>query len=148
MPNPRIWRVAEALTELKHQVDDLWPKRSTASDGSIGDAAHATRDSDHNPWVIDPKGIGVVTAIDITDENASGCDGEDIAALIRASRDSRVKYIIFNGRICRSYPKGAVLAWEWTKYTGPNAHTKHVHVSVKPEQVHYDSRAAWVVSVR
>lgn len=144
------WRIAESLIVLIKQVNAKYPKRSKASDGTIGDAKHASRDSDHNPWVKDARGIGVVTAIDITDESANGCDGEDLAALIRASRDPRVKYIIFNSRMARSYAKtvGGIThaAWEWLPYTGSNAHKKHVHISVNAEPEHYDSAAPWKIS--
>src|SRR5262245_33953750 len=47
------WRVAQCLLTLLGQVDELAPKRSRRCDGTIGDAAHAARTSDHNPWVID-----------------------------------------------------------------------------------------------
>jgi hypothetical protein len=44
------WRVARSLEVLLGQFNAACPGRSKASDGSIGDAAHATRDSDHKPW--------------------------------------------------------------------------------------------------
>ncbi|HKV33547.1 MAG TPA: hypothetical protein VJP89_04485, partial [Pyrinomonadaceae bacterium] len=59
------WRVAKSLLRLREQINELAPNRSKASDGTIGDAAHASRKSDHNPWVKDGS-IGVVTAMDIT----------------------------------------------------------------------------------
>ena len=42
------WRVARSLDVLLGQLNALAPERSKASDGSIGDAAHASRSSDHN----------------------------------------------------------------------------------------------------
>ena len=59
------WRVAQSLIRLRDQINLAAPTRSKASDGTIGDAAHATRDSDHNPWVKEGA-LGIVTAMDIT----------------------------------------------------------------------------------
>ncbi|MCI0687555.1 MAG: hypothetical protein L0Y54_10015 [Sporichthyaceae bacterium] len=137
------WRVARALLTLRGQADQAWPKRDTASDGTIGDAAHATRDSDHNPWVTDPAGVGVVTAIDLTHDPAHGADMHTLAAALAGSRDRRIKYLIWNRAILRSYPKTSTPAWTWTAYSGPNPHTAHLHLSVHPDQAHYDSTTRW-----
>ena len=37
----RPWRVAESLLALRQEIDQLAPGRSRASDGTVGDAAHA-----------------------------------------------------------------------------------------------------------
>ncbi|MBY3187920.1 hypothetical protein HFO25_06355 [Rhizobium laguerreae] len=120
------------------------PRRNKASDGIIGDAAHATRDSDHNPWVLD-AGKGVVTAIDITNDPRNGCSAEAIAERVRASRDPRVKYIIWNRRISHYQAKDGVPPWAWKRYAGSNPHDKHVHISVRPEKALYDSTNPWSV---
>ena len=138
------WRVASGLLKLREQVNQAAPQRRKGSDGTIGDAAHCSRKSDHNPWVRDGN-IGVVTAMDITHDPTRGCDADAIAEAIRAARDPRVKYIIWNKRIANSSPIGASAAWAWRPYSGANDHTKHVHVSVKPEKANYDSTAAWPV---
>lgn len=138
------WRAAECLLQLRRQVDVLAPRRKKSHDGMIGDAAHATRTSDHNPWVRD-GGMGVVTAYDITHDPASGCDAGRIADVIRASRDERVKYIIWNRRIASASPINGQPAWAWRAYTGANPHSKHVHISVKPDKVAYDSKKPWSV---
>jgi hypothetical protein len=140
----RPWRVAECLRQLKRQVDAMAPGRKRASDGTIGDAAHAGRRSDHNPWVIDGE-EGVVTAMDITHDPDGNCDADQLAEAIRRSEDPRVKYIIWNYRIASAYPRGDVPAWEWRPYGGSNPHTKHVHISVKPEKASYDHGALWRV---
>ncbi len=142
---PAPWRVAKSLLALRKQVNAKYPKRSKASDGSIGDAAHATRNSDHNPWVKDGA-TGVVTAVDITHDPASGCDAGALAEAIRASRDKRVKYLIWNRRIVSSYKEGNVAAWTWRPYGGTNPHSKHVHISVLPKKTAYDSEAGWAAS--
>lgn len=138
------WRVAKSLLALRRQVNEKYPRRSKASDGTIGDAAHATRNSDHNPWVKD-GGTGVVTAMDVTHDPANGCDAGALAEAIRASRDKRVKYLIYDRRIVSSYKEGAVAAWTWRPYGGTNPHTKHVHVSVLAKKSAYDSEAPWPV---
>jgi hypothetical protein len=138
------WRVAKALLKLRDQVNARAPRRNKASDGTIGDAAHCQRNSDHNPWVRDGS-IGVVTALDITNDPAGGCDVNTIAEAIRASRDSRVKYIIWNKPIANSAGIGTAEPWQWRPYTGPNPHTRHMHVSVKPDKVSYDSTANWAI---
>src|SRR3954469_14339906 len=92
------WRLADALVTLRAQVNVRWPNRSKKSDGTIGDEAHASRSSDHNPWVKDGA-MGVVTAEDITHDPASGCDSYVLAQQLLDSRDDRIKYIISNHRI-------------------------------------------------
>jgi hypothetical protein len=141
---PRPWRIADALKKLRTQVDARFPRRSKASDGGIGDAAHASRASDHNPWVVDGPN-GVVTAIDITHDPANGCDAGALAAALVASRDPRLKYVIWNRRIANHAAVGNSPAWAWRPYTGSNPHNHHVHISVRPEKARYDSVAPWAV---
>lgn len=136
------WRVAKSLLKLRSQVDALYPKRSRESDGTIGDAAHASRSSDHNPWVKDGA-IGVVTGIDITHDPKSGCDSHALAETLVASRDDRIKYIISNQRIAAG--SDGPSPWKWRKYTGANPHDHHVHVSVKAAKKHYDNERKWVI---
>lgn len=135
------WRLALSLAQLRDQVNDRWPNRDKSSDGSVGDAAHATRSSDHNPWVKDGA-LGVVTAIDITHDPRSGCDSYALADVIRASRDPRVKYIISNRRICSS----DVDPWQWREYRGANPHDHHVHISVHSDKKRYDAVDPWNLS--
>ena len=93
------WRVAKSLLHLREQINAKAPNRDKSNDGTIGDAAHASRSSDHNPWVKDGS-EGVVTAIDITNDPAHKVVSRDIAEAIRKSKDSRVKYLISAGEIC------------------------------------------------
>ncbi|MEU5693854.1 peptidoglycan-binding domain-containing protein [Actinosynnema sp. NPDC020468] len=116
-----------------------YPNRSRASDGSIGDAAHAATgsDSDHNPWV----GPGVVTALDITHDPANGIDIDRFSDELAASRDPRIKYLIANALILDSRPQ--FHPWQWMVYAGSNPHTKHLHVSVMADAGLYDDARAW-----
>lgn len=133
------WRVAASLLHLRDQVNTKWPGRGKANDGTIGDASHASRDSDHNPWVDN----GVVTALDITNDPAHGVVSEDIANAIRLSHDPRVKYIISNRKIAASYAVHGEKAWEWRPYHGASPHDHHCHISVLPTKSLYDSTADW-----
>lgn len=135
------WRLARSLEQLRHQVNVKWPKRSKASDGSIGDASHASRSSDHNPHIDDGAGPNVVSAIDITHDPRGGLDSYVLAESLRASRDDRIKYIISRGRIVSG--SDGPQPWVWRTYSGKNPHNHHVHISVKASKAHYDSVKPW-----
>lgn len=141
---PGPWRVAKALFALREQVNAMAPNRRKKSDGTIGDAAHASRDSDHNPWVRD-AGVGVVTAMDITHDPLGGCDAGVLANALLASRDPRIKYVIFNRRIASHVRKGAAAPFQWRPYGGSNPHTQHVHISVRDVKTAYDATDPWTI---
>lgn len=110
--------LAPSLADLRNEVNAANSKRDHSSDGWIGDDSHAARVSDHNP---DWSAGGVVRALDIDK------DGSDPMALVRiACADPRVEYVIFNGLI---YLRAN--GFRPQKYTGPNKHTGHVHVSLR-----------------
>lgn len=132
----RKWRVCKALRKLQTQINIKFPKRSKLSDGTIGDAAHASRSSDHNPWVVDAQGFGVVTAIDITHDIKGGVDCNVLAE--RLKDDPRVKYVIWNRRI-HDESKSP----NWRPYRGKNGHTQHVHISVHAIPRLYDNERDW-----
>lgn len=123
------WRLAGSLVTLRNQIDAAWPTRSKVSDGTIGDTAHSTRKSEHNP-----NAAGVVTAMDITHDPASGADMHEFAESLRASRDPRIEYVIWNRRIFSSVKT----PWIWRAYSGSNPHTKHLHLSVSGSYDHLD----------
>lgn len=138
------YRLAETLKTLRNEVDKRWPDRDRTSDGWIGDAAHASRNSDHNPWIKDASGTGVVRAIDIDED---GIDGPAVAERIRAlgaSGDVRLYdngYVIYEGQIAGGRPGRS---WDWRPYSGTNAHKHHIHVSASRDAAGYDSTAAWL----
>src|SRR3990167_8062122 len=126
------WRLAKSLETLRAQINSHWPKRSTVSDGTVGDASHASRSSDHNPWIQD-QGMGIVSAFDITNDARNGPDLLKLVPLFL--KDKRTKYVIFNRKIYNpTIQNGAP-----RPYTGVNAHQKHLHISVSPAKVYYDS---------
>jgi hypothetical protein len=93
--------------------------------------------SDHNP-----DEHRIVRARDLDDDDtAPGIEGigRVIAETIRARRPGWVKYLIYHGAICSSYPTSTHPAWAWRPYSGPNAHLQHLHVSVNttPEADQY-----------
>jgi len=116
---------AAALAEATKR----WPGRSKASDGTCGDSAHAARKSDHNP-----AADGYAHAFDLTHDTKAGVDTYRLADQLRlrakAGRETRIKYIISNRRIC-SGP-----GWDWRAYSGANPHDKHFHVSVTSAATH------------
>lgn len=134
------WRIAKGLEQLRKQVNAKWPGRSKESDGSIGDETHATKSSDHNPWVKDGA-EGVVTAVDITHDPADGFDSYAFADMLMRNRDPRIKYVISNRRIGSG--DAGPQPWVWRKYTGASPHDHHVHISIKADKPHYDSVAEW-----
>lgn len=112
-------RASHALTTLLNQINEILPNRDRQSDGGIGDAAHASRRSDHNP-----DKLGVFHARDFDhDPDSNGLDCHKLLGQLLAADDSRTKYIIFHGKIY--FPDGTA-----RNYTGPNAHTGHLHLSV------------------
>lgn len=117
------WTLAGSLVTLRNEFDRAHPNRPKASDGTIGDPAHAARTSDHNP-----DANGVVRAWDCTalDETKP----HPLAEWIAANRPPRVKYVISRGRIMKSYTSSSGPAWTWLPYTGINGHFHHCHVSV------------------
>ena len=139
------WRPAKSLLKLWKQVDAKFPGRRKGDDGMIGDSDHEKRSSDHNPWVDWDGSQGVVTALDITHDKAHGCDCNVLAEAIRGSKDSRVKYIIWNRRIANHAAIGGASAWAWRSYGGDNPHNKHMHISVKAERAKYDDESAWSI---
>lgn len=132
------WIVAESLNQLLAQLNAVAPHRSKASDGSIGDAAHATRDSDHNPWLV-LGGQALVTARDFTNDPGGGLACQTLADALQRAKDPRVKYVIWNRRIMSG--AAGPSPWVWRPYTGINPHDHHLHLSVVADARCRDRRA-------
>jgi len=144
-----MWRVARSLDVLLEEVNAFAPLRSKVADGSIGDAAHASRDSDHNPWVTF-GGQGIVRARDITHDPANGLDcqrlADNLAALLAlgghpAAREGA--YVIWGGRIF-SFDRRHE---GWRPYSGSNPHDHHLHLSVALDPAGFDSTRPWGVTL-
>lgn len=118
--------LCKAGQQLRLQIDDCYPSRLRDSDGWVADLRHMREGkSDHIP-ISD----GTVFAIDIDRDLAGKPKPDlmpDLADQIRicAKRgDSRIKYVIFDSKIC-----SPILNWKWRVYKGANKHTHHAHVS-------------------
>lgn len=132
------WILVPCLDELHGEFNTLGPGRDHASDGSIGNQAHAASESDHNPdetgatGTEDADSRNEVHAIDVDDSGPwiNGFRFDDGVELIRQrcldGREKRLQYIIRNGRIAsRSW------GWTWRTYTGSNGHYEHGHFSAR-----------------
>ncbi|MER5703469.1 hypothetical protein ABT023_16210 [Micromonospora sp. NPDC002296] len=137
------------LRSLRDEFDRRWPRRDRASDGWIGDQAHAAGVSGHNP---DESGRAErqdadrrdeVRALDVDRDLDTAAGDELYAELDRIRRDPdlrrRLIYIIYRRQIA-----SASAGWVWRPYTGPNPHTEHGHLSGHPD--YDDSTAPWGVA--
>jgi hypothetical protein len=118
------WKLSKAAAQIREQLDDNYPERSRKSDGTLGDARHSARKSDHNP-----DANGWVRAIDFTADLGVSIDEtadlvEQIRKYAKRAKKKRISYIIYNGRIA-----SPILNWKWRKYRGSNPHKAHFHIS-------------------
>lgn len=135
-PTPQL---APALKRLRREIDTRYRKRKSApgynpfQDAWLGDAAHGARKSEHNP---DSRGI--VHAMDIA---VAGIHPGVV--LGRVIGDPRVWYVIYAGHIWSARHN-----WKRELYHGPDAHTRHIHVSllVEPDWPHRLARKAEVTT--
>jgi hypothetical protein len=111
---PVVKKATPAAIAVLRQATALRPARKKASDGLLPSAAHQIQNpnSDHNTGF----------AVDLSHDPDNGFDGHEVYEKFKA--DKRVKYLIFAGKI-----------WDIDKgdhrYTGPNQHNHHVHISIK-----------------
>jgi hypothetical protein len=126
------WHLAPSLVQFRNEVNARWPRRPKGSDGTIGNASHAARASDHNP-----NDRGSVNAIDIT---YPGVNADQIIAAVK--RHPAANYVIFNRRIwSRSH------GWVARPYTGASPHTEHLHISILQTVEAEQSQTRWFGSV-
>jgi hypothetical protein len=122
------------LVHLREQFNHEFPDRAKGADGWIGDAAHQSGTSDHNP-----NAQGAVRAIDITTDLARpGVSLWDVCEMLRGN--SRLEYIIHMRKIA-SRSQG----WTWHTYTGTDPHTNHAHFSARHDGSGWNNVAPWGV---
>ncbi len=123
--------LAPSLARARTEINSRWPRRDHSSDGWIGDPAHRTRPSDHNP-----NRRGVVDAIDID------VDGINCALLVAILiTHPAVNYVIWNRRIW-SRSRGFKVA----RYTGSDPHTNHIHCSILQTVAAENHTAPWHIA--
>lgn len=125
--------LAPSLVRLRDEINRAFPRRDKTSDGWLGDPAHAARTSDHNP-----NARGSVNALDVDIDDRD--QAKDLRTLLirTAIRHPATHYVISNSLIYSREHGFAARA-----YTGVNAHTKHVHVSISQTVTAEQSTRPW-----
>lgn len=128
------WRLAKSLVVLTSELEYAYPDTVV---WDIGDKDHQNSWSDHNP----SECCDVVCAVDVVDD--TDIDLPKFVAHLLANPHPNLRYVIYNGWIYQRKN-----GFKRKKYTGPNKHKTHVHVSVGngPDgrsTSNYDSTASW-----
>lgn len=145
------WELIAAGESLFEAFSKAAPSRDKASDGSIGDQAHAGSVSDHNPDetgavpIRDADSRNEVHAVDVDDDLRE--PGLTMAMVVgflvgrcRSGAEKRLRYIIYNRRI---YEASAGWPTAGRVYTGPSPHTEHAHFSFSYVSSLEASTASW-----
>lgn len=130
------WVAVPALVEGRDQLDERFPNREHGAEGFVGDLAHQSSASSHNPdktgkpEYADGDSKDEVRAWD-ADRDLNDPDGvsmemvvQHMVTLARAGVLWWIRYIIYNGRIWHKRD-----GYVTRTYTGSNKHTDHVHVN-------------------
>lgn len=131
------WILTRGLMTVRTEFNLVFKIRDKRSDGSIGDQAHATGTSGHNPdrtgraEYKDGDAKNEVRAIDVDRDlvPGSGIDWMErvvqyIVKRARAGHYVPFRYIIYKRRI---WTRSS--GWQTRAYTGANAHDQHAHFS-------------------
>lgn len=131
------WVLTRGLTTVRAEFNEVFPNRDKASDGSIGDQAHQTGSSGHNPDLTgraehrDGDALDEVRAIDVDRDLVPGSQVDWMERVVqsivlkgRAGQYVPFRYIIYKRRIW-SRTDG----WRTRTYTGANTHDRHAHFS-------------------
>lgn len=128
------WVKVKWIPQLFAAFDALWPNRNRAQDGTIGDTAHQSSPSGHNPDDTpgsrpereDADNTPEVRAADV---DARGVNMQAVIDAIVSDPNERKRfiYIIFN-----RYIWSASNGWRKARYTGSDPHDTHAHFSGDP----------------
>lgn len=131
------WVLTRGLATVRAEFNEVFPNRDKASDGSIGDQAHQTGSSGHNPDLTgraehrDGDALDEVRAIDVDRDLVPGSQVDWMERVVqsivlkgRAGQYVPFRYIIYKRRIW-SRTDG----WRTRTYTGANTHDRHAHFS-------------------
>jgi hypothetical protein len=129
-------RLCTAGATFRDQLDKRFPKRDRRSDGWIGDAAHASRFSYHNP-----DRNGIVWALDVDENLGQGSWRNGRAAkrladqLLAYARSSlpghdRVLHVVYEDRVASGTYRNAWWRWRGSGY----GHTFHIHITFRKGQ--------------
>lgn len=130
------WRLAKSIERLESEIEEHYPGTTV---WDIGDEAHRSTWSDHNP----NECCDVVCAADV-----KGDGGIDLAAFVRhliADPHPNLRYVIFNHKI---YERAN--GFKAKAYSGTSGHEEHAHVSDGDgpdgrSTSGYDSAASWKI---
>ncbi|MGK5681896.1 hypothetical protein [Actinoplanes sp. URMC 104] len=143
------WILVPCLVRLRSEFNAIAPGRDRSSDGSVGDTAHQSGSSDHNPDetgtvpIRDADRTNEVHAIDVdVDLRTPGLTMEKVVQFLlgrcRSGAEKRLRYIIYNRRIW-----SASNGWRQQRYTGANPHDHHAHFSSSYSSNLEASTASW-----
>lgn len=121
--------LAHSLVQLRAEIDHRWPVRDRSSDGWLGDAAHMSTVSEHNP---DAKGC--VHALDTDTSNV------DKAQILAAAKVHPSTWYIICDKLIYRRKTGFVAE----PYTGINPHYTHIHVSILLTATAESSERVWL----
>jgi hypothetical protein len=130
------WRVAKCLDVLRQQLNAAYPSRSKATDGTQASPQHRLQspNSDHNEKLV--NGEWVVHAMDITHDPGDGLDCQQLFDNLIASKDRRIKYLIWNRQISNPTVQN------WAKRKADD-HEGHLHISVYDDPHLADDTTLW-----
>ncbi len=124
-------QLCAAGVTLRNQINARFPRRDKASDGWIGDNAHANRSG----WGLNGKGSyhnpapsGYVHAIDIDEDFGAHGDSMEFAEQLatycrKGLDDGRIVHIVYEDKVA------SATAGDWHFRGSGYGHTHHIHIS-------------------